>query len=113
MGIATAYTITYTAINPMPSGSAFLITYPATVSPASSLTTCQVIYSGVTYLMSGCTVDTSTKTIYIPTGFSSTVSIGGSIKIILSPITNPIDSLNTDTFTLTSYTSSAYLYSID
>lgn len=39
---AATYTITYTNINVMPSGSAFEITYPSTVTVPVTLTTCNI-----------------------------------------------------------------------
>jgi len=61
----------------MPSGSAFLITYPNTVTVPSSLKTCYVTYAGTSYTMSNCTIDTSNNTIMISNGFNKAVtSIG-------------------------------------
>lgn len=65
----------------MASGGTFIINYPSTVTAASTLTTCKVTYSGVTYSMTGCTVDTSAKTIKVKTGFNTAVSAGGSVSI--------------------------------
>ena len=94
----------------MPSGSAFLFTYPSTVSVSSSLTTCQVIYNSQTYTTS-CAVDTSTNTIKV-TGLASSVTAGGTLKIELGPITNP-SSYSSSSFTMVSYTDSTFAYTID
>lgn len=97
----------------MASGGAFYITYPSDVA-VSSLTTCSVTYSSVTYTMSSCSVNTGSRVIKVGGGFSTAVTAGGSIDILLSPITNPVTSATTPgTFTLVSYTDTTYTYTID
>jgi hypothetical protein len=59
----------------MPSGSAFSITYPSTIS-VTGITTCDVIYGGVTYSMTGCSVDTTSRSIYVEDGFNTAVTAG-------------------------------------
>ena len=115
LATATTYTITYTAINKMAAaGGAFKITYPSTVTPGASMTTCNVIYNSVTYPMSTCTVDTTAKTITISNGFTSTVAAGDQIQVQFGPITNPSTQNGaTASFSILSYTSSALTYTID
>jgi len=76
LSTATTYTITYTTMNAMASGGSFKVTYPSSVTPGSSITTCNVIYNSVTYAMSGCTLDTTNSIISIPTGFTQAVAKG-------------------------------------
>ncbi|CDW77580.1 UNKNOWN [Stylonychia lemnae] len=114
LSTATTYTITYTTMNAMAAGGAFKVTYPSTVSSDGSITTCNVIYSSVTYSMSGCTVDTTNKIISIPTGFTQAVAKGDSIKVQFGPITNPsTNKPTTSSFSIQSYTSSTFVYTFD
>ena len=57
-------------------GGAYVITAPSTVTVASTLTTCNVVYSAITYPMS-CSVAGSTIT--LSSGFVQPVTKGDSI----------------------------------
>ena len=65
-------------MNKFVAGGAFVITYPTTVTAASTMSPCDVIYNSVTYQM-GCTVDTTARTISVLTGFTEAVAKGESI----------------------------------
>ena len=101
-------------MNAMASGGSFKVTYPTSVTPGSSITTCNVIYNSVTYAMSGCTLDTTNSLISIPTGFTQAVAKGDSIQVAFGPITNPSTNKPTTlSFSIQSYTSSAFTYTFD
>ena len=84
------YMFTYTTINRMPPGSAFLITYPDTVQPPAVLPTCSVLYNGQTYNLDACEVLPDILTIKVKGGFDTHVAAGAEIKITLGPIITPI-----------------------
>src|SRR5690349_21119390 len=96
----------------MPSGSAFLLTYPSSVTVPSTLSTCQVIYNSQTYTMTSCLVNTSSRTIKISGGFATSVTAGASVKIQFSSVTNP-SSYSTSSLTMVTYTDSTFTYTID
>lgn len=110
---STTYTLTYSTMNPMVSGGAFLITYPSVVTPASSLTTCTVTYNSVVTTMTLCSVNTAASTITVAGGFTTAVAKGGSISIAIGPITNPQTQNGATTFKIMSYTEDALTYEVD
>ena len=93
--------------------AAFLITYPTSVTPPSSFSSCSVIIDGTTYSMGTCEVNTATNTISIANGITTSIPAGSSIQIVMNSITNPSTSNVNLSFTLTSYTDSSYTYSVD
>jgi hypothetical protein len=97
----------------MPAGSTFQITYPTNVGAPTSFTACQAIVNNVAYVMA-CTVDTSQRLIKM-TGSALLVPVSSNTKVQLkiSPMTNPDTQLQGQTLTMTSYTDSTQLYSID
>jgi hypothetical protein len=68
-GATTTYTITYSTMNAMASYPAWVITYPSSVTVPTKLTTCNVVYAGITYAHSY-TINTSQRTIKIYAGSS-------------------------------------------
>jgi hypothetical protein len=94
------YTITYTAINRMPSGSSFLITYPNTVQAPVSLTTCEILYAGVVYYLYGCAVDLDNGLLSISGGFNVAVAEFTELAITFGPMITPISQLEPGKFTL-------------
>lgn len=97
----------------MAAGAAFLITYPTSVTPPSSFSSCSVIYNGVTYSMGTCSVNTASNTISVANGLSVSIPAGSTIQIVMNSITNPSTSNVALSFSLTSYTDSSYSYSVD
>ena len=91
-------------------GAAFLITYPTSVTPPSSFSSCSVITGGVSYSMGTCSVNTATNTISIANGITSSIPAESSIQIVMNSITNPSTYNVNLSFTLTSYTDSSYAY---
>jgi hypothetical protein len=106
------YTLTYSTLNAMANGGAFKVTYPPEVEYSGTLSTCEVAYSGITYTMSSCSVDTTTRVITVAGGFTPSVPLGGSIAIKLGLITNPEMQYAT-TFSILSYTADNFLYEVD
>jgi hypothetical protein len=89
LATATTYTITYSTMNAHTAGGSFTITAPSTVTLPSSLSTCNVVYSGTTYTMDACSI--SGSVIYVKgSTFTPAIAKGDSISIVLSLITNPI-----------------------
>lgn len=98
----------------MPSGSAFKVTYPSSVSVASStLTKCQVLHNTVIYTLTGCSVDIANRVVTIATGFNSAVNAGDSVAITFGPVINPNTQRSPGTLTLQSYTDSTFRFFID
>ena len=118
----TDYTITYTPVNNMPAGAAFILYYgPQPVTPAATgqFVACQVTYNNVIFPFN-CVNDPNAMTIQIlpiPSSVMPTVAGGGLPLIIkISPITNPETNKVASTqnsMILTSYTDSTLQYSID
>ena len=90
----------------MPVGSAFLIEYPPTVAPPPVLSTCNILYGGITYNLYGCAVDLDNAIITVAGGFNTLVSAGSQIVITLGPIITPISQLNPGEFILGAYVNS-------
>lgn len=111
--MATTYSLTFTSINLLPSGSTFVIKYPPAVTPTVPFTTCQINSGSQSFTMNSCAIDTSSKTITLSNGFGSALSGGASIVIKIGPITNPTDYGNTDSFTIKTYTDNTINYIID
>jgi hypothetical protein len=63
--------------------------------------------------MTGCTIDTLSRTIKVATGFTSVVAAGDSVAITIGTLANPVTQSNPGTFTLSSYTDSTLIYYID
>lgn len=75
----------------MPSGAAFKITYPSTiVIGTGTLSKCTVTYKSVVYIMTGCTVDSANRFIYVNTGLTATINAGDTLVITMGSLTNPI-----------------------
>ena len=72
--VQSDYIITYKTINRMPPGSAFYITYPETVQPPVTLTTCRVKYGSFTFDLFGCNVNLEFFFIVITGGFNIDVA---------------------------------------
>jgi hypothetical protein len=98
----------------MPSNSAFIITYPTTVTVPTTLTTCYIRVGTTSYTMTNCVVDSTARTISISDGLTRTFTSSGiTIQIYLGPITNPPDDTSTESFTLISHTDNTFTYLID
>jgi hypothetical protein len=72
----------------MPIGAGFIIEYPATVSPASELTTSLVYYKNVAYPQ-GWYINTSKKRIEIRRGLPIAIPAGETLIVKFGPIFNP------------------------
>jgi len=111
LATATTYTFHYTTMNKHEAGGSFVITAPATVAVAASMSTCTVTYNSVSNTMV-CSV--SGQVITVSTGFTTVLAKGAVVYIAVGPITNPItQNLATASFSIVSYTASSLLYQID
>jgi hypothetical protein len=84
----------------MPSGSSFLITYPPTVQPPVTLTTCEIAYKGISYSLYACAVDLDNSLISISGGFNAAVDEFTELAITFGPVITPISQLQPGKFTL-------------
>jgi len=74
----------------MPPGSAFFITYPESVQPPVTLSTCKVEYGTYVFNLQGCNVNLEFYFIVITGGFNIDVAADREIKITFGPIMTPI-----------------------
>ena len=112
VGVSTTYFIEFSIVHAIPSGAALLITFPQSITPApsTSTTSCASYLTGIS--ASGfCSV--VSQTLSVIGGFPSGLSASGVIKFGISPVTNPITTATSSSFTITTCTNSSLLYFID
>jgi len=82
-GKAADYTLTYTTLNPVPSGGSFVVSYPDNVEFSGRSRICQVSVNGSIYAMT-CSVSLGARKITMTNGLTIDVPADAQVQLILS-----------------------------
>lgn len=111
VGVSTTYYVEFLIPHSLPSNAAVVVVFPSKIVPtARSATTCT---SAITNVNAAAQCAVVSQTLTVTAGFPSGLTSNSAIKFGINLVTNPGSTAPSTTFTITTYTDSTVLYSID